>query len=364
MPKSPMNVKDSSLDEEVITTRMANLTCTNWVQWSCQFENYLISKGMDDLLDPPSEDVKETNKFKKKNNRALTLLWSSVSTEFEGILLNNKSSFHDCWITLVNLLSVLQLRDHGLKLTVKSNLFIVKYENCIVDVFKHEGNLFVSKLPSISVYRMTNAESDWHPTLGHPSDSYLKSLLAEGKIKGNFTQSSSCQVCQQSKITNRPHSQELPCVDVSFFKIHMDTLQINPPTRKGYKYVLVLVDDLSRFNRIYLLSEKGQDEEQIKAYLMEINNKLDIIPSYLHTARGGEFSSQPFLDYLTSQGISLERGPPESPQTNGIAENFNQTLLSKIRCLLGQSNIPIAYWAEAASHALLLLYMLPHKILI
>ncbi|MBW0551561.1 hypothetical protein O181_091276 [Austropuccinia psidii MF-1] len=479
MPRSPINVKDSSLDEEVIKTRMVKLTCTNWVQWSRQFENYLISKGMDDLLEPPSNDVKQTNKFEKKNSGALTLLWSSVSTEFEGILLNNKSSFHDCWIsqagckkkgvqdkkkgktnnqntnhenktnkrierieqlleilqaannissvnemyeskeptrpttsdseafildevnamiprqnhgliyldsgagrTVVNdlpllvdttpvnkqintistpikvahqgtlnfkviklylvyyvlngpfnLLSVLQLCNHGLRFTMKSNIFIVKYENRIIDVFRRKGNLFVSKLPSILVYGMTNSESTWHLIHGHPSGSYIKALFAE----------------------------ELPCADAPFFKIHMETLQINPPTHKGHKYVLVLVDDFSRFNCIYLLSEKAQAKEQIKAYLMEIRNKLDIIPTYLHTNQGREFTSQSFLNYLTSQRVSLERGLPEPPQTNGIAEQFNQTLPSKIRCFLGQSNIPVAYWDKAASHALLLLNMLPHK---
>ncbi|MBW0475788.1 hypothetical protein O181_015503 [Austropuccinia psidii MF-1] len=141
----------------------------------------------------------------------------------------------------------------------------------------------------------------------------------------------------------------------------MNTLQINPPTHRGYKYVLVLIDDFSRFNHIYLLSEKGQAEECIKKYLLEIKNKLDITPAYLHTDCGGEFSSQSFPNHLASQGISLERGPPESPQTNGVAERFNQTLLSKVRCLHGQLNIPILFWDEAALHASLLLNMLPHK---
>ncbi|MBW0554891.1 hypothetical protein O181_094606 [Austropuccinia psidii MF-1] len=102
MPGSKINVRDSSSEEEVIKTRMAKLTCTNWVPWSYQFENFLISKGMDNILQPPSDDMKETTKFKKKNSRALTLLWSSVSTEFEGVLLNKKSSFYNCWISLGN----------------------------------------------------------------------------------------------------------------------------------------------------------------------------------------------------------------------------------------------------------------------
>ncbi|MBW0577058.1 hypothetical protein O181_116773 [Austropuccinia psidii MF-1] len=568
MPEIPLDINDSSSDKEVIKARMTKLTRTNWVQWSCQFENYLISKGMDDLLDPPTEDVKNTTKFKKRNGGALTLLWSSVSTEFEGVLLNNKTSFYNCWVGLgnccgknsvvvicqtlhkivnlryepgsslekhvdefhkihasylsisgdssismnlsssmaaafflqsldndkelsslcqtlydikpfnlntitdrvsiehsrrqttfdqalmfdknkqaesskskvknqaegsrkkkgpkdkrkgknnaqetgrntnqeqdtkkridrieqlleklqsattltslnaasdskelnhppesdseafifdevnamigknrqrliylnsgagrtvvndltllenptpvlkhintflnpvkvthqgtlvfkgvklypvyyvpdgpVNLLSVSQIVDHGMKLVSKSNMFLIKYDNRIIDTFHQQGNLFASRLTmtSNSVYSLPTSNLDWHLVLGHPSDSYIRFLLKECKIKGNFTPSSDCPVCQQAKIKNRPHSQTLPCANAPFSKIHMDTLQINPPTRKGDKYVLVLIDDYSRFNRIYLMSEKGQAEGHIKSFLMEIKNKLDITPAYLHT---------------------------------------------------------------------------------
>ncbi|MBW0548150.1 hypothetical protein O181_087865 [Austropuccinia psidii MF-1] len=141
----------------------------------------------------------------------------------------------------------------------------------------------------------------------------------------------------------------------------MDTLQINPQSRKGHKYVLVLIDDYSHFNHIYPLTEKSQAAEYIKSYLMEIKNKLDTTPAFLNTDCGGEFSSQSLVNFLTRQGISLERGPPELPHTNGVTERFNQTLLSKMRCLLGQSNVPVSYWEEAAAHAFLLLNLLLHK---
>ncbi|MBW0468625.1 hypothetical protein O181_008340 [Austropuccinia psidii MF-1] len=102
MPEIPIAIKDSSSDEEVIKAKMTKLTRTNLVQSSCQFENYLVRKGMDDLLDPPSKDLKKTIKFKKWNGGALTLLWSRISTEFEGDLLSKKSSFYNYWVGLGN----------------------------------------------------------------------------------------------------------------------------------------------------------------------------------------------------------------------------------------------------------------------
>ncbi|MBW0567335.1 hypothetical protein O181_107050 [Austropuccinia psidii MF-1] len=96
MPQIPIDIKDSSSEEDMINARMTKLTYTNCVQWSCQSENYLISKGIDDFLDRPSGDVKKTTKIKKRNGGALTLLWSSVSTEFEGNFCGKNSVFVTC----------------------------------------------------------------------------------------------------------------------------------------------------------------------------------------------------------------------------------------------------------------------------
>ncbi|MBW0475790.1 hypothetical protein O181_015505 [Austropuccinia psidii MF-1] len=111
------------------------------------------------------------------------------------------------------------------------------------------------------------------------------------------------------------------------------------------------------------MDKNSNAESCIEAYLNEIKNKLNIIPVFLHTDRGGEFSLKTFLSSLKSKGIWLKQGPPDLPQTNGVAKPFDQTLLTKIRCLLGQSNIPIKYWDEAASHASVLFNHLPHRFL-
>ncbi|MBW0477166.1 hypothetical protein O181_016881 [Austropuccinia psidii MF-1] len=70
-----------------------------------------------------------------------------------------------------------------------------------------------------------------------------------------------------------------------------------------------------------------------------------------------------FLDKLKGRGICFEQGPPSSPQTNGVMERFNQSLLSKMRCIIVQSNVPTYLWNEEAEHASFLLNQLPHKYL-
>ncbi|MBW0534763.1 hypothetical protein O181_074478 [Austropuccinia psidii MF-1] len=287
-----------------------------------------------------------------------------VAIMHQGTLTFKSMTIHPVYLAPngpVNLLSVLQLLDHGIKPVIKDNLFLLKRSNSILVSFKQEGNIFASKIQSDRTY-FTNTEiKDWHTILGHPSDSYLKQLFKDGKIKGQFKPAKDCQICQKAKIQNCPHKKALPSSTAGFHHLHVDTLEITPATAQGVKYVLVIVADYSRYNRIYLMTPKNQAQGNIMEFMHEIFNKVNTRPAFLHTDRGGEFDSTLFQQFLFDKGISLEQGPANSPQTSDIAERFNQTLLTKIFCLLSQSQILICMWNEASCHSSLLLSLLPHK---
>ncbi|MBW0480304.1 hypothetical protein O181_020019 [Austropuccinia psidii MF-1] len=93
-------VVDLSDEEVILKTKMIKLDTRNWVRWSCQMENYLTARQYDDLLMPASEEAKRSPKFRQKNSSALALLWGCVSTELEGVLLDNKTSFYGTWEAL------------------------------------------------------------------------------------------------------------------------------------------------------------------------------------------------------------------------------------------------------------------------
>jgi hypothetical protein len=57
----------------------------------------------------------------------------------------------------------------------------------------------------------------------------------------------------------------------------------------------------------------------------------------------------------------IERGPADSPQTNGVSERFNGVLLEKVRFMMLQSQVPQSMWHKAVCHAYTLLNVLPHS---
>ncbi|MBW0483798.1 hypothetical protein O181_023513 [Austropuccinia psidii MF-1] len=235
-----------------------------------------------------------------------------------------------------NLISASQLEDHGLRSYQKNQTIIVKSGNQIVQTFPRKGNLYVSQFQpstnSIIEDSTTTTSRDWHIILGHPSNEYLKQFLHLNDLKQliPLNVNSNCHICKSCKIKASPHNHPIPSADQPFKKLHFDILEITPLAKNSIQYVLVIIDDFSQFNRVYLLNQKSQAELKLMSYIHEIQNKI-------------------------------QRCPANSPQTNGIAERFNQTLLTKCRCLLAQSNVPIQFWDEAIKLSSNLINLLPSR---
>lgn len=263
-----------------------------------------------------------------------------------------------------NIVSATQLLDHGLKPFFKTDQFLLKGGEKIVATFPRIGKLFMSPISEyICVVNMkVPDEFDWHYGLGHASDKYVDLFCRHNNCSSSMsTKSQDCEICNKGKIHRTAHTRKLPSSSLPFHRLHTDVLQISPPSKLGFRYILVIIDDATRFNRIYMLKSKSESEGKLVSLFEEIKNKIQRVPAYLHSDRGGEFSSTKFIAKLNELGISMERGPANSPQTNGVAERFNGVLLEKMRCMLLQSQVPQSMWHEAASHASTLLNVLPHS---
>jgi hypothetical protein len=210
-----------------------------------------------------------------------------------------------------------------------------------------------------------NPNTDYHIALGHPSDEYLRQFLKLHKITPNNAGQleKNCEICKSCKLKRLLHSNPLPTTNRPFKTLHIDFLQISPPSKNKFKYILVIIDDFSRFNCIYLMQHKNESKTKILSYIFEIVNKTGKTPAIIHTDCGGKINSNNFKNKLVELVITIDVGPASSPQTNGLAERFNQTLLVKIRCLLAQLAVPINFWDEAARYSSSLINILPSKAL-
>ncbi|CAI7762719.1 unnamed protein product, partial [Closterium sp. NIES-53] len=69
------------------------------------------------------------------------------------------------------------------------------------------------------------------------------------------------------------------------------------------------------------------------------------------TDRGGEFLGAEMTAWLKKQGIQRELTTAYTPQSNGVAERANRTILETARALLIESGVGNSMWPHAVRHA-------------
>ena len=77
------------------------------------------------------------------------------------------------------------------------------------------------------------------------------------------------------------------------------------------------------------------------------------------THNGGEYLNAAMLTLLYKQGIVHDLSPPYSHESNGVAERYNQTIITTARSLL--TGLPLALWAAAIATAIYLRNRLPNR---
>ena len=80
----------------------------------------------------------------------------------------------------------------------------------------------------------------------------------------------------------------------------------------------------------------------------------------LRTGNGGEYTSNDFLEFCSSEGIKKEHIVPHTPQQNGVAERKNRTLVGASKAMLFDQGLPLFLWTEAYKTAVYIQNRCPH----
>ncbi|GKB17632.1 integrase, catalytic region, zinc finger, CCHC-type containing protein [Tanacetum coccineum] len=121
---------------------------------------------------------------------------------------------------------------------------------------------------------------------------------------------------------------------------------------KGKKYILVIVDDYSRFTWVKFLRSKDETPEFVTNFLKQIQVGLNKTVRFIRTDNGTEFVNQVMSEYYEGVGIFHQKSVPRTPQQNGVVERRNRTLVEAARTMMIFSKAPMFLWAEAVATAL------------
>nr|GFC70397.1 retrovirus-related Pol polyprotein from transposon TNT 1-94 [Tanacetum cinerariifolium] len=119
----------------------------------------------------------------------------------------------------------------------------------------------------------------------------------------------------------------------------------------GKRYVLVIVDDYSRYTWVHFLRSKDEAPAVIITFLKRITVLLQSPVIIIRIDNGTEFKNQVLKVYFDSVGISHQMSSVRTPQQNGVLERRNMTLVEAARTMLIFSRASLFLWAEAIATA-------------
>ncbi|GKC11965.1 retrovirus-related pol polyprotein from transposon TNT 1-94, partial [Tanacetum coccineum] len=265
-----------------------------------------------------------------------------------------------------NLFSVGQFCDSDLEVAFRRNSCFVRNLDG-VDLLKgnRSTNLYTINLhemasasPICLMARATSTKSWlWHQRLSHLNFDTINDLakndLVTGLPKFKYHKEHLCPSCEQGKSKRASHPPKP--VPNSKQRLHLLHMDLCGPMRiasiNGKRYVLVIVDDYSRYTWVHFLRSKDEAPEVIKTFLKRITVLLQSPVIIIRTDNGTEFKNQILKEYFDSVGISHQASSVRTPQQNGVVERRNRTLVEAARTMLIFSRAPLFLWAEAIATA-------------
>nr|GEV07354.1 hypothetical protein [Tanacetum cinerariifolium] len=163
----------------------------------------------------------------------------------------------------------------------------------------------------------------WHRRLSHLNFGIIHQLDKQGLVRGllklQFEKDHLCSACSLGKI--KKHSYKLKSEDTNQEKLYLLHMDLYGPIRvesiNEKKYILVIVDDYSRFTWVQFLISKDEPPEFIIKFLKMIPVYLNATFWNIRTYNGTEFVSQTLRSYYEDVGISHETSVARTPQQNG-----------------------------------------------
>ncbi|KAG7559036.1 Integrase catalytic core [Arabidopsis thaliana x Arabidopsis arenosa] len=257
-----------------------------------------------------------------------------------------------------NLISISQLCDDGLKVIFTK----LDCEACdvngnkVLSGVRSGNNCYMWKNSEVCLSATTSKLDLWHQRLGHINfQSLIKIVNAEvirgiPKLQGNTDVV--CKACSKGKQIKVQHKKVGDIGSKRILElVHMDLMgPVQTESLSGKKYILVLVDDFSRFTWVRFLREKSEAVESFKILALQLQTEKGNL-AQIRSDHGGEFQNEEFETFCNIQGIRHQYSAPRTPQQNGVVERKNRTLQEMARAMIHGNNVSPRFWAEAVNTA-------------
>nr|GEY56005.1 hypothetical protein [Tanacetum cinerariifolium] len=222
---------------------------------------------------------------------------------------------------------------HGDKTGTMSNELDLLFSP-MFDELLNGSTKVVSKSSTVSAADAPNQSRLWHRRLSHLNFDTINLLskndIVVGLPKLKFIKDHLCSSCELGKAKRKSfYSKLTPSSKRRLQLLHMDLCgPMRVASINGKRYVLVIVDDYSRYTWTHFLRSKDETPKVL----------IDFLRLTLHV-------------YFAAEGIQHQMSVARTPEQNGVVERRNRTLVEAARTMLSAAKIPLFFWAEAIATA-------------
>jgi len=177
--------------------------------------------------------------------------------------------------------------------------------------------------------------------------------VVKGLPKMEKTGKGICGPCQLGKQTRAAHKKTSGILTSRNLELlHMDLMG---PTRiaslGGKRYILVIVDDFSRYTWAIPIQEKSDAFDTAQQLFKKIQVELNCQIVRIRSDHGREFENSKFEEFCHSYRIKQEFSSPITPQQNGVVERKNRVIPEMARVMIHSKNLAQHFLGEAVNTA-------------
>nr|GEX66433.1 retrovirus-related Pol polyprotein from transposon TNT 1-94 [Tanacetum cinerariifolium] len=228
-----------------------------------------------------------------------------------------------------NLFSVGQFCDSDLEVSFRKHYCYVRDKDGVELIKGSRGsNLYTisveDMMKSSPICLLSKASKNrswlWHRRLNHLNFGTINDLARKDLVRGlprlKYKKDHLCSACQLGKSKKHTHKPKIKNTNLEVLNtLHKDLCgPMRVQTINGKKYILVIVDDYSRFTWVKFLRSKDETPKVIIKFITQIQVGLNKTVRYVRTDNDKEFVNHTLTEYYERISIFHQKTVPRTPQ--------------------------------------------------
>ncbi|GJY43148.1 retrovirus-related pol polyprotein from transposon TNT 1-94 [Tanacetum coccineum] len=174
------------------------------------------------------------------------------------------------------------------------------------------GSMMIKKVYYVEAKASSLQSWLWHQRLSHLNFTIINNLVKNNLVRGlpkmKFKKYHLCSACEQGKIHQKHHkSKTTSASNKRLYLLHMDLcgpMHVESINRK--RYVLVVIDDYSRYTWVFFLHSKDEASEVIISFIKKTQANLQLQVQCVRTDNGIEFKNKTLAKFFDEVGITQQ----------------------------------------------------------